>query len=313
MVQLFYPSKNATKYPLAPYAGPSTASYYEKVTQVPNGTASLVETNSHTSAPITTCSSIPAIIFSHGFGSSRIIYTSYYEDLASHGYLVIALDHPYDAEIVEFPDNRTITYEPPTEEGAIDFDLLMDVRVKDTQYTLDLLYTNLTRSIPGVRRRLRIKGVGMLGHSFGGAAAANTMLVDGRVLGGLNLDGSIYGAAATTTESLDGPFVFVGTPDHNLGSDETWSALWGKIKGWKRALVLARSTHGTFSDVGLLAGVLGMPESEVVEGFGTIDQGRANKVVRAYLRDFFEFLLGSGEEGLYEGPDEEYPEITFQS
>lgn len=309
MVSLFYPSTKTATHALAPYAGPRTSSFYEAIYGLPNATISTLLTHSHLSAPIVTCTAIPAIIFSPGLPSTRISYTAYYEDLASHGYLVVAIDHPYDAQIVEFPDGRVII---STDEEEPDTDAFMDVRVRDVQYVLDRLYSNLTRAIPGASRRLRVAKTGMFGYSFGGAAAANVMLVDARVRGGMNLDGGIYGAAGRA-DSLKGPFVLMGRPQHNVtGSDETWRTLWGRMGGWKRWVLLGGSTHATFSDEGLFAGVFGLPREAVEEKFGTIEPGRANEVVRAYVRGFFDLVLRGRDGGLYDGPSERYSEVTFE-
>jgi predicted dienelactone hydrolase len=39
----------------------------------------------------------PVLIFSHGFGESSVTYSAQLEDLASHGYVVFGIDHPFDA------------------------------------------------------------------------------------------------------------------------------------------------------------------------------------------------------------------------
>lgn len=188
-----------------------------------------------------------------------------------------------------------------------------DVRVKDTQYLLDRLYTNLTEGIPGVRgKRLRVKGVGMFGHSLGGGTVAGLMCVDRRVGAGMTLDGGIDGDAAETG-GFGAPFVFMGTPMHNLGTDKTWENLWGRLWGWRTAMVLAESTHGTYTDLGYLAEANGMPRGELEFMFGKIKPIRAVEVVRAYIRGFFDFALKGAEEGLLGGPTPEYPEISFQS
>ncbi|MEI0739748.1 hypothetical protein VQ056_29130 [Paenibacillus sp. JTLBN-2024] len=41
--------------------------------------------------------------------------------------------------------------------------------------------------------RLDLNKVGMFGHSFGGATAAQMLLADGRVKAALNMDGTLYG------------------------------------------------------------------------------------------------------------------------
>lgn len=58
----------------------------------------------------------PVAVFSSGAGNSRLIYSGMAKSLASYGYVVVLLDHPYDAEIVEFPDGTIITAANITDE-----------------------------------------------------------------------------------------------------------------------------------------------------------------------------------------------------
>lgn len=50
----------------------------------------------------------PVVIFSPGFTVSRLLYGAQAQSLASHGYTVITVDHPYDATAVEFPNGDVI-------------------------------------------------------------------------------------------------------------------------------------------------------------------------------------------------------------
>lgn len=50
----------------------------------------------------------PVAIFSPGHTVSRLLYTALARNLASRGYVVITVDHPYDADVVEFPDGTVI-------------------------------------------------------------------------------------------------------------------------------------------------------------------------------------------------------------
>ena len=50
----------------------------------------------------------PVVVFSPGGGMGRATNTAWAEELASHGYVVAALDHPYDSTVVMFTDGRTI-------------------------------------------------------------------------------------------------------------------------------------------------------------------------------------------------------------
>lgn len=50
----------------------------------------------------------PVVIVSPGHTVSRLLYSAQARALASHGYIVITVDHPYDPWIVEFPDGTEI-------------------------------------------------------------------------------------------------------------------------------------------------------------------------------------------------------------
>src|SRR5207302_5064302 len=54
----------------------------------------------------------PLLIFSHGGGVDRSFYSSQYEDLASHGYIVAVIAHTYDTHLVVFPDGRAVPSAP---------------------------------------------------------------------------------------------------------------------------------------------------------------------------------------------------------
>lgn len=51
----------------------------------------------------------PLAIFSSGAGNSRLLYSNMARSLASYGNVVVLIDHPYDADIVEFPNGKIIT------------------------------------------------------------------------------------------------------------------------------------------------------------------------------------------------------------
>src|SRR5262249_43758515 len=83
-----------------------------------------VKTHAVVGAPYArSISRAPVLIFSPGGGMIREAYTSQLEDLASHGYVVAAISHPYDATVTIFPDGRQIKYSdkrwptPPSLEG----------------------------------------------------------------------------------------------------------------------------------------------------------------------------------------------------
>lgn len=50
----------------------------------------------------------PVVLFSPGIGDSRLLYSAMARSLASNGYIVVTVDHTYEAYFVEFPDG-TVT------------------------------------------------------------------------------------------------------------------------------------------------------------------------------------------------------------
>jgi hypothetical protein len=140
----------------------------------------------------------PVLIFSPGGGVPREVYAAQFEDLASHGYVVAAISHPYDAIVTFFPDGRQIDYseqrwpKPPSLEGEANLNQL-EWHANDIRFVLDeLTGANLTGSaaLPFVGH-LDLTHVGAFGHSFGGIAAAHACQLDRRFKACLNEDGVI--------------------------------------------------------------------------------------------------------------------------
>jgi hypothetical protein len=144
-------------------------------------------------------SSAPVIFFSHGMGMITQLYTVQIEDLVSHGYVVIALSHPYDAWLVSFADGSQIPFEKKersaagnTEEQHIAYEnKRIEVWAADIRFAMDQLFiinTMKAGSIP-FAGRLNLTAVGALGHSAGGRAAARACQLDARIKSCANQDG----------------------------------------------------------------------------------------------------------------------------
>ena len=50
----------------------------------------------------------PLALFSGGLNTTRLFYSHLAQEIASHGFTVIMIDHPYDTDIVEFPNGDVI-------------------------------------------------------------------------------------------------------------------------------------------------------------------------------------------------------------
>lgn len=146
-------------------------------------------------------------------------------------------------------------------------------------------------------------------HSAGGAAAINAMILDSRVIGGVNLDGSLY--APATVKGTSKPFLQFGEVGHTHFTDPTINETWPLLTGWHEELSFNGTRHSTFGDIAYLIHVLGLGHSgnESMD-VGTVDGGRAMEVEQLVITDFFKFLFTGKESKLLRCDNEGYPEIT---
>lgn len=100
----------------------------------------------------------PVVIHSHGLSGTRQLSSQIAEELASHGYVVVAMDHT-DCWGTEFPDGRYLI-------GATRGDV--SGRLKDVQFLVDQL-AQLNSRDALFSGRLDLDRIGVYGMSMGGA------------------------------------------------------------------------------------------------------------------------------------------------
>lgn len=190
MISVFYPVRHIRTYSLAKVFTPLYAAFLDESIGLPPGTAETIDSQAYASAylnPFIGPSPPNVIIFSPGYGTSRLEYTAALSNLASNGYIVIGVDHPYDTSFIDYPDGRTAIRTEDILNGTeteVEHEAakLTEIRAADVSFVLDILSTNSTiaRKIPGLHGKLDVSNVGIFGHSLGGAAAATAMLADSR-------------------------------------------------------------------------------------------------------------------------------------
>ena len=162
----------------------------------------------------------PVLIFSHGWTGVRTQNTYQAEELASHGYIVIAPDHTYGAGIVVFPDGTAILNNPdllpensPSEE---EYDRIVRVLgqawVGDLQFVLDEAELLNDGTIPSIfTDKLDLTRVGFFGHSTGGGAVIEACYLDSRCKAGLTEDAWMVPFSREMLASgVEQPFFFYG-------------------------------------------------------------------------------------------------------
>lgn len=306
MVQLWYPARGTAGRPRAPYTTPGVAAAIERNLPLDPGTLALVRPTARADAPARP-GPLPLLLLGHGRGGVRGNCTALAEELAAHGYLVAAVDHTYDAAAVEFPDGRLVRgvlpEDPPDWDAADRKEI--GARVDDLRFVTD--------ELTGGRLPFRVdeERIGVLGHSTGGAAAAEALRRDQRLRIGLDLDGGLFGSPVPEL-GLDRPFLLLTALDDH----DTWQRWREHQHAWGRQLRTLGAGHLGFTDLphtaapGHLADHL--PADTYASLFGTLAPARATALTRGYVRAFADHFLRGRPAPLLDGPSPRHPEIEFR-
>jgi pimeloyl-ACP methyl ester carboxylesterase len=262
----------------------------------------------------------PVALFSGGLNTTRLFYSHLAQEIASHGFTVITIDHPYDTDVVEFPNGDVIfggSVTPPANGSApTSYEFGLEVRAQDASFVLDRL---------GVGADSGDKAV-MFGHSFGGAASATALLNDKRFRAGINLDGIMFGPVLNTslgTSTCPQAFALWGSDGHNSSSesDLSWNSFWNSLNSsayvdYKREFTVTNAAHGSYWDLNMLVDVAGIranvSEDTQLYLIGPIPGPRVWKILGRYIPSFFWYTLGlKGEDEILKGQNREFPEVEI--
>lgn len=170
--------------------------------------------------PETDSNAFPLILFSHGaFGYYQSNYSTYRE-LASHGYVVAALDHPHHSFFTKDTNGKTVIVDTDfindvmavNEEGVSNeqiFTLSQDwlrLRIADENFALDCMErakmrksldfswkTNDAETIVKILAMTDTDKIGLMGHSLGGASSVTLARQRSDIDAVVDLDGTMLG------------------------------------------------------------------------------------------------------------------------
>ena len=256
----------------------------------------------------------PLVIFSPGLGISRLLYQAMLQDVASHGYVVVSVDHPYDTNVVEFPDGKVIKGEPG--KIASNPDLMrqaFETRVADLGFVLEELQKTDQHVVPrSLSGKISFDHISAAGHSFGGAATAQAMYNNSQYAGGINLDGVMFGPVVS--EGFNQPFLEFSSMTTSQKRNNTWTEFLSSLTCWKRELLLEDSEHNTFTDLPLLFD--SVPNAEQVRSnaqtlIGSLAGERVRTIISAYVGATVEFYASAEQQPLLNEPSDKYPEVEY--
>jgi Platelet-activating factor acetylhydrolase, isoform II len=154
----------------------------------------------------------PLLLFGHGWGNPTFLYTAELEDIVSHGYIVAAIEHPYDTNYTRFPDGELTGFAQASFDKAAKqphgirayTKERVEVMAQDNQYALtQLLHYAHTRNLHApFYERIDADTIGAFGHSIGGLTAARTCQIDARVKACMDQDSTDYRGSAFVVSDL---------------------------------------------------------------------------------------------------------------
>jgi hypothetical protein len=294
MVQLWYPTETGVDGVRTNYMDYQTFQWLKNrspipLITIPNNAYLFVRPHGRNQTTIA-AGCFPVVLFSPGYDGVYQIYTSFIEDLVSHGFVVASINHPYVSGITVFPDGRVVGLaEVPTDPVARSAFFNMSLRsiVQDAKFVLDTI-TELNETDPVFSGHFDMTNVGMYGHSFGGANTAVCCYEDSRFRAGLTLDGVFYHYFIPGNITV--PFLYMFA-EARLSNDSTVGYMWNHSTDDTFKMSINGSTHYAFTDVGVLLSHLVPLIPPKLLMFGSIPPKRMVNITRSYVTVFFEVTL----------------------
>ena len=165
-------------------------------------------------------SAFPLILFSHGaFGYYQSNFSTYME-LASHGYVVVALDHPHHSFFTKDTDGKTVMVDTNfihdvmavNEEGVSNEQIFtlsqewLKLRIADEGFALDCMekakmrksldaawHTENEETVLKILAMTDTDKIGLMGHSLGGASSVTLVRQRTDIDAVVDLDGTMLG------------------------------------------------------------------------------------------------------------------------
>jgi dienelactone hydrolase/NADH:ubiquinone oxidoreductase subunit 6 (subunit J) len=270
----------------------------------------------------------PLVVFSHGSFGVKTSNETLYNELASHGYVVCAIDHTYQCFYTTDTSGRTTLInmgfmqevqaedaKADKQKSYADYQKWMAVRTGDINCAIDNIIGRARGSDPvGVYRLADTGKIGVMGHSLGGSAALGIGRMRDDIGAVVELDAPFM---ADIEGVKDGEFVYTDEPYPapllNVYSDalypyiadwEQYAPAWSQYE--ENAALLAAKKPDVFNTHIGGVGHLGLTDLSLTSPFLThlLDGGKAPAkdaktcltVLNKLCLDFFDcYLKGQGQ------------------
>ena len=269
----------------------------------------------------------PLILFSHGATGILESNAMSCEELASNGYVVVAVAHPYQAFFTRNLENGQITLadskflnqvltdngsdDPVHEKEILDASReWLEIRSADVNFVLDTLLEKARSGEEGPYQRIDSEKIGLFGHSLGGATAVSVARQREDIDAVIDLEGTMFseyegytnGEYIFRDDTFNIPILDVNSRDiYNLAQEEpdrqyvNFFVVEHALDG--REVVVDGVGHLNFTDLPMISPILGK-----LLGAGDADAKICLENINSLMLNYFDsHLKGMPEEPLPEG------------
>ena len=278
-------------------------------------------------------SSCPVVLFSHGAFGYYQSNTSTYMELASNGYVVISLDHPYHSFFTEDTDGKLITVDPAFFQEAMyvndnnvpekdihdlshkwmalrtaDIDCVLDsveaAKLSGTVNDAWFIENEEEKSaIESMLAMADVEKIGLMGHSLGGAASVSVGRYRDDVDAVIDLDGTMLGEQI---DFADGKYQYEEEPypvplfaldsESHYEQGQKYGTLYVNQYVLEHALDAKHEYIAGAAHMNFTDLPLFAPPLAAALGTGTVDATECIETVNAMVLEYMNcYLMGSGE------------------
>ena len=260
----------------------------------------------------------PILIFSHGHGGLRTQNTNQVEELVSHGYIVIAVDHTYDAGFVEFPDGNiaySLTAKPEGErlnETPETFYTRFGYRVDDIDFVINKIdsFDEYDLNISSIMDK---NNIGIFGHSFGCLTSVYATYFNDRIKSCFGLDGWFEPLHDSLVfKNINKPIMHIG--QNNKGDEQFWNDVnFIKMNNFIKSnsdlsvmIDIPGSHHYDYTDFTYFSYV-----AKKLNFSGIVSTKKMAKIMNVTLLDFFNHTLKNDKKINLDNYKKEFSEIDI--
>ena len=261
-----------------------------------------------------TTGSYPLALYSHGAASTMDANDSTCRELASHGYVVAAVAHPYhamfvtdangvttsvDSEFMQLSMSGPLTH--TNEEMLVYYREWLKTRTDDFNFVLDTIMTHTAKKDAEVFTRIDPEHIGLFGHSMGGAACEAlgrqrddidaVIVLEGMMLGeltGADETGFTYNSTPYPLPLLDVNSDSVASHgmEQMFGSREYVNFSVVKHSADAHEVTFRNAAHMNFCDLPVLS-----PPLAGMFGVGSCDPRECIETVNGIVLEYFDHYL----------------------